>query len=219
MAHPVSKLSDQFSSSIQPAGARWHPDPMRAHGAWIYLFSSIGAGALVGADHGVEPAMMAGTAFAGAFLVVAAVDAGLRGKLRQVLLGSSIAVVASLLAIGWGAEPNFLILATVAALPALSAMVLAKTKGVLSPVTLTAGVAALTMAAPVAATAGGSSTFRAATLLILLCPFFCWRAMRVSTSLAKEVGWNRVSLRARGLREAAIAAIWTLAGAIGLRIV
>ena len=75
---------------------------MRAHGAWVYLFASVAAGALVGAERGVERAMLVGTGFAGAFLVTAALVTGGRRKGRQVLVGSALAVLTPLAALWLG---------------------------------------------------------------------------------------------------------------------
>ncbi len=191
---------------------------MRAHGAWIYLFLSIGAGALVGTFRAVEPALLAGTGFAGAFLVLAAVHVGPRKKLRQLLLGTALTVFAPVLAVWLGAKPVFLFPAALTLLPACTAIVLAKNSGALSPATLVSGIAALTMSAPVTAFAGGSSPLPSAILYIFLWSFFSWRALRIANSLVPGVGWNRELLRIQGLREAALSAIWTLAVALGLRL-
>lgn len=214
----INNQSEEFPVSSSSAKAHWHPDPLRAHGAWIYLFASIGAGALVGAAYRVEPAMLAGTGFAGAFLVIAAIDVGPQRKLRQVLLGASLAIVAPLVALWLGAEPVFLNVAALTVLPVVSVVVLARTCGTLSPATLGVGVMTLTLSAPVAAMAGGSSALRAAVLFGLLWPFFSWRTLRVNASLPKGTAWNRAFLRAQGLREALIAAVWTLTVAMGLRL-
>jgi hypothetical protein len=190
---------------------------MRAHGAWIYLFASIGAGALVGAQRGVEPAMLVGTGFVGVFLVIAALAAGLQRKGRQILVGASLATLGPLGALGLGAQPAFLMVAALAILPAVSAVVLARKTGPLSPTTLVVGIAALTLSAPVTAVAGGASLQRGAVLFGLLWPFYCWQTLRVAASLPVEAAWDRQVLRARGLREAALAAVWALAVAMGLR--
>lgn len=195
-----------------------HPDPVRAHAAWIYLFASIASGALVGANHGVEPAMLAGTGFVGAFLVTAAISVGARRKVRQILVGASLAALAPVGALWLDAEPVFLAVAALAVLPAVAAVVLEKTLGFLSPTTLVVGIAALALAAPVAAVAGGASVERGALLFGLLWPFFSWRTLRVAAPLAGGAAWDREELRSRGLREAAIAGGWTVAVALSLRI-
>ena len=69
-----------------------HVDPMRAHGAWIYLFASITAGALVGTGHAIELPMLVGTGFAGAYLVTAAISVGVRRRMRQLVFGGTLMV-------------------------------------------------------------------------------------------------------------------------------
>jgi len=141
-----------------------------------------------------------------------------RRKMRQILLGILLATLGSLGALWLNAEPQFLFVAATAALPATAAVAFEKRYGFLSPLALIAGVAALVMAAPVSAIAGGTAVGRAALLYGLLCPFFCWRTLHVASSLRAQEAWDRLALRARGLREAAIAALWTLAVAMSLRI-
>ena len=107
------------------------PDPLKAHGAWVYLFASVGAGALVGSEQGVEVPMLVGTAFAGGFLVAAAVAAGLKRKGRQVLVGLALIVLSPLVALWLGADRGFLAVAACASVPAVLALVLEKTRGFL----------------------------------------------------------------------------------------
>ena len=192
------------------------PDPVRAHGAWIYLFASVAAGAMVGSHHGVEPAMLVGTGFVGAYLVAAAISFGARRKGRQLLIGASLVVLAPLTALWLDAEPIFLIVAAWAVLPAVTAVALEKTLGFLSRGALVMGIAALTLAAPVVAVAGGASGGRGLLLFGLLWPFFSWRTLGVAAPLAAGATWNRKELRSRGLSEAAIAAVWTFAVALSL---
>jgi len=192
------------------------PDPTRAHGAWVYLFASVGAGALVGSGPGVERALCVGTGFAGAFLCTAALAVGASKKRRQLLLGVAVALGAPLIALWLGARPVFLVVAAGALLPAVVSVPLAEKFGFLSGAPLTTGIAALVMAAPAAALAGGASATQAIALFVLLWPFFAWRSLRVAAALKAGGTWNREELRARGLREAGIAAIWTLVVAVGL---
>lgn len=199
-------------------GSKNHPDPMRAHGAWIFLFASVASGAIVGAEHGVEPPLLAGTGFVGAFLVGSSISVGPRRKLRQLLLGTGLAAVAPLAALWLGAEPVFITVAVFATVPAVAAIILARSLGFLSPAALVTGIAALALAAPVVALAGDASVVRAALLFCLLWPFFCWRTLATAASLAAGSAWNRQALRERGLREAAIAATWTAAVTISLRV-
>jgi len=194
------------------------PDPIRAHGAWIYLFCSVGAGALVGAGRGVEPALLVGTGFVGGFLAAAALEVGVTRKLRQAGIGVALALLAPLAALELGAERGFLWVAAGAAIPAVGALVLSRKLGFLSRAAVATGIAALALAAPAAAVAGGASTARSALLFTLLWCFFSWRSLRVAAPLEAGGEWKPDELRARGLREAALAALWSLAVAIGLRL-
>ncbi|MCA9259420.1 MAG: hypothetical protein KDA61_09485 [Planctomycetales bacterium] len=208
----------EFPLHIPAGAAKWRPNPLRAHGAWVYLFASIASGALVGVERGVEPAMLAGTAYAGAFLLVAALDSGMHGKLKRAILGAAVALGSAALALTWGASPDFFYVAAIATLPAAAAVALAKWRGVLSTATLLSGIATLTLSAPVAAIAGGADYLQSAALFALLFPFFSWRAARIAVPLRHGKGWNRDALRARGLREAAIAACWSLLVTFALRV-
>ena len=176
---------------------------MRAHGAWIYLFASIGAGALVGADRGVEfaveRAMLAGTGFVGAFLLFAAIASGVRRKGRQALTGGCLMIFAPLAVLGLGAQPVFLCVAAGAVLPAVSVIVLARQIGPLARLTLVVGIGAITMSAPVTALAGQASGMQCVLLFGLLYSFFCWRTLRVAATLKVEAAWDRQSLKSRGL--------------------
>jgi len=206
------------ASTASRRAARPAPDPLRAHGAWVYLFVSVGAGALLGAGRGVEPALLVGTGFAGGFLCAAALVVGARRRRRQLLVGCATAFLAPLAALALGAEPAFLVLTAGAALPAVGAVLLASRFGFLSRAAVVTGIAALVLAAPAAAVSGGASASRAAVLFLLLWPFYCWRSMRLAEPLEAGARWDRDELRARGLREAGIAALWTLAVAVGLRL-
>ncbi len=192
------------------------PNPARAHGAWIYLFASIASGALIGNEYGIESAMLVGTGFVGAFLVVAALSAGARGRRRQLLTGAGLAAIAPLCALGLNADPGFLRVAGLAALMALVAIITEKRLGFLSSAALVAGIATLVLAAPVVATAGGASVKQCVLLFTLLWPFFCWRTLGVAAPLRAGATWDRSQLRTRGLQEAAIAAAWTLVVTISL---
>jgi|GEM_PF-1176506 len=197
--------------STHPKPDRSGPNPTRAHGAWIYLFSSVAAGAFVGNEHGIESAMLVGTGFVGAFLVVAALSVGVRRKRRQLLTGAGLVVVSPLAALGLSADPVFLRVAGLAALTALAAIYFEKRWGFLSRAALVTGIATLTLAAPVVAAAGGASMGRCVLLFAMLWPFFCWRTLCVAAPLRAGATWDRLQLRARGLQEAAIAAVWTVA--------
>lgn len=191
-------------------------DPVRAHGAWIYIFVSVAAGSMLGSQRGVEPALLVGTGFVGAYLVTAALVMGVTCKRKQALVGTGLLAAAPLLALAIGADSKFLIPAACAALPALAAVCCARMFGFLSPSAVISGVAALTFAAPTAAMAGGSSPERAALLFGLLFPVFAWRSVRVGNSLSTQASWDSTALRSTGLREAALSALWTLAVLIAL---
>lgn len=194
------------------------PDPVRAHGAWIYLIASVGAGALVGVRRGVEPALLVGTGFAGGFLLVAALSTGGRGKVRQLVVGTGLVLLAPTAALWLGAERAFLAVASLALAPAIGAVTLARTRGSLSTSAIAVGIAALTLAAPAAAMAGGVPPVRAGLLFVLLWSFYAWRSTLVAAPLVAGGAWDREELRARGLREAGLAALWTLAVAVVLRL-
>ncbi len=200
----------------KPAAGQGRPNPSKAHGAWIYLFISVVSGTLIGTEHGVEPAMLVGTGFIGAFLVMAALSAGARRKRRQLVTGASLAALAPLGALWLNADPSFLVAAALAALSAIVAIVLERKLGFLSRAALVTGIATLALAAPVVAAAGGASAGRCALLFGLLWPFFCWRALSIAAPLQAGAAWDRVKLRTRGLQEAAIASVWTLAITVSL---
>ena len=204
--------------STNSATDRGSPNPTRAHGAWIYLFASVASGAFVGNEHGIESAMLVGTGFVGAFLVVAALSAGVFRKRRQLLIGACLAAISPLCALGLKADPNFLRVAGLAALMGLAAIMTEKRFGFLSRAALVTGIATLVFAAPVVAAAGGASVRQCVLLFVLLWPFFCWRTLCVAAPLQAGAAWDRVQLRTRGLREAAIAAVWTLAVTFSLLI-
>ena len=209
-----SSVATRMGSHAAP---QTRPDPMRAHGAWVYLFSSIGGGALLATGGGVELALLVGTGFAGAFMCTAALAVGVRRRRRQLLVGMAAALLAPLLALRLDAEPVFLVVAAAAVVPAVVAVLAAARLGSLSRVPLVAGIAALVTAGVAAALAGGASTGRAVALFVLLWTVFCWRSLRIAEPLNAGGKWDREALRARGLREAGFAALWTLAVVLGIR--
>jgi hypothetical protein len=198
--------------------ARAHPDPIRAHGAWVYLFCAVFAGVLVGARGRIEPALMVGTAFAGCFLAGGALAYGARRKWRRLVGGLALATVSGAGALLLGANSLFLVVAVCAAIPTVAAIVLARELGSLSAWTLMAGVGALAMAAPAAAAAGGASLTESALLLMLLWPFYAWRSLEVARPLLESGHWDVVALRRRGLREAWLAALWTVGVVVALSV-
>lgn len=200
----------------KPAAGPGRPNPSKAHGAWIYLFVSVVSGTLIGTEHGVEPAMLVGTGFIGAFLVIAALSAGARRKRRQLLTGASLAVLSPLGAMWLNADPRFLVVAALAAISAVVAILLERKLGFLSRAALVAGVATLAFAAPVVAVAGGASVRQSVVVFGLLWPFFCWRTLRVAAPLRAGAAWDRAALRARGLQEAAIVSLWAFVVSISI---
>ena len=193
------------------------PDPRRVHGAWVYLFAATGAGALVGSGAGALPALLAGTTFAGLFLLAVTLAIGLRGGHGPWAAGLSLSLLAPLAASLLGAERDFLWTALAAAVPAVAALSLALRRGWLAPSALACGVMALTLAAPAAARAGGSSWPRALALFATLLVFYEWRTLRIALALrpgSRLEGLNAATLRAQGLREAGLALAWTTLGVV-----
>ena len=185
------------------------PDPMQAHGAWVYLLVSALAGALCAARTGLLPALAGALFFVGAFLVAAALSARrLLAGLGRALCGMVLAGLSLLLAARFGASPRGLAIALVALPPAAISGFFAERRGFQSEAALGFAVAALAVAAPTSACAGGVSLADGLLLVALLAPFFVWRALRVRRLLA--AGITRSALRRQGFREAALALTWTL---------
>ncbi len=185
------------------------PDPARAHGAWVYLIVSVLAGALSSIGGGFLPALLAGTGFAGLFLLASAGAIGIRRAGRRLALGIAMAALPPLLALQLGADPAFFLYGISAILPAGLAAWFAERRGFQSPLALAFGVAALVVAAPSAACAGGATLRMSALLLGVLLPFFAWRTIRIRNLLARGGGMSRAALRAQGLREVVYAVAWT----------
>jgi hypothetical protein len=193
-------------------------DPVHAHGAWVYLFCAIGSGVLVGAEGRIEPALLVATAFAGTFLAGGALAHGVRRHLRRLVGGSILALLCGAASLLVGADPRFLVVAASAAVPCALTIVLARTLGALSPFTLVAGVGTLAMAGPAAAVAGGATLHESAVLLALLWPFFAWRSLDVARPLTSGEPWDVTALRRRGLREAGLAALYTLIAVVLIQV-
>ena len=189
------------------------PDLMHAHGAWVFLTVSVGTGAFWAQDAMLLPALLAGTAHAGAFLLVAGMLRGSGGR-SAAARGGALALGGALAALALGAEPTFLVVEAFALLPALAAVAAARWLGALSVTAIAMGSLAIALAAPVAACAGGASPMRAALLALLLAPFFAWRTAAVLARLRSTSGGRRASLRDWGLREAGFAAVWSLTLAV-----
>ena len=182
------------------------PDPLHAHGAWVYLSASVAVGALAAPPDHVLPALLAGAGTTGAFMVCGSLW-GHRRRVRPLLIGAAVALCGPLLALLLGAEPVFLAFAGFAALPALAAVLFARVYGSLSLPAIVGATLAIAISAPVAASAGGMPIGRSLLLLSLLAPFFAWRTVHVRTALTAR-GPHRTSPKAAGLREARHAAVW-----------
>jgi hypothetical protein len=185
------------------------PDPARAHGAWVYLIVSVLAGSLTAVRDGFLPALLAGVGFAGVFLVASSAALGWARGRQRLLLGLAVAILAPTLALLTGADPSFLVYGLVALAPAALAAWFAERDGFQSPAALAFGVAALVLAAPSSACAGGAHTGMSLLLLVLLTPFFVWRAIVVRRRLTSGEEWSRSRIRTTGLREAVLAVAWT----------
>lgn len=185
------------------------PDLLRAHGAWILLVGSIGAGALGARPELLVPALLAGTGHVGAFQALAA---GLRpGRRALVIRGTLLALVAPALAVALGAPATFLFFAA-SALPAAGLCVLlARRFGALSLPVISAGCLAIAMAAPTVACAGGVEAAGAVWLPLVLTPFFAWRAYSAGRRIVGGGASTKQDLRSLGLREAGYTALWSLA--------
>jgi hypothetical protein len=186
------------------------PDPLRAHGAWIYLIVSILAGAAVAPVDGRPAALLAGTGFVGV-LVLASSLAIVRRKtvLPRFVIGLILSLVPPLLALTvGGAAPSFLVVGLVALPLAIAAGYFASSQGFQGPGALSFGVAALIVAAPVAASAGGASPRSAAGLFAVLAPVFFWRTWRLARQIG--AGWTLERLKRQGLLESAVALAWAV---------
>ncbi|MCB9532560.1 MAG: hypothetical protein H6700_12405 [Myxococcales bacterium] len=195
------------------------PDPAKAHGAWVYLVVSILAGALSVAGQGFVPALFAGLGYAGIFLLASAGALHPRPAWRRrAAWGLLLAAGAPLLALRSGGDPNFFAYALVAAFPAGAAVWFAQRDGFMSPIALCFAVAALVVAAPSAACAGGGTAREGWLLGILLTPFFVWRTWHIRVALARHKGWTRADLRRQGLREALLAVLWTAGAVVAIHV-
>jgi hypothetical protein len=99
----------------------------------------------------------------------------------------------------------------VAFFPMAASVWFATREGFQSAPALSFAVVGLAVAAPAAACAGGTRPGFGWLLLALLAPFFAWRTWHAREGLRGGAGWDRERLRRLGLREALLAAGWTLA--------
>jgi hypothetical protein len=194
------------------------PDPVRAHGAWVYLVVSILAGVLAATGRGVLPALCAGLAFVGVFLAAGALAIRPRPWAGRFAVGVTLTAAATLGGLALGADPQFLVYASVAVFPAGAAAWFALSQGYQSAPALAFAVVALVVSAPAAACAGGAHPRMGLVLLALLAPFFAWRTWRTRNALRESKGWDRSRLRQLGLREAAIAISWTAVALVAVHL-
>jgi len=187
------------------------PDPIQAHGAWVYLVVSILAGALTGMRGGFLPALLSGVGFAGIFLAAGALGTrDMRRRVKRLIVGTHLAAAAPVLAISLGGDVMFLAYGLVAVLPAAIAGYLGERQGHRSSWALGFAVTSLVVAAPSSACAGGATPMQSWLLFALLAPFFAWRIWRTRRTILEQRGWTRSRLKAQGWREAALALGWTV---------
>ena len=193
------------------------PDPLRAHGAWVYLAVSIAAGTLTAGDRGYLPALLAGGAFAGAFVAAGSLAAVRRGvAVRRLALGLLVLIGSTYLAVRLGADRIFLPVSLLAAPPVVAAAYFAWRNSFLSPGALAWGVMPLAVSAPVAASAGGAPPAVALLMLATLAPFYFWRTWRLARALGP--GWNRERFERQGLIESALAVAWGAVAVVAARL-
>ena len=193
------------------------PDPLRAHGAWVYLLVSVLAGVLVVAGPGRAAALLAGGGLLGLFVLAGALAiAPRRVSLVRFGLGLLLTVACPMLALRLGSGHSFLQVGLLAVPPILLAAALARKQGFLSPGALGFGVTALVVAAPVAATAGGAGPRRALLILATLAPVFLWRTWRLARAMGP--GWTRRRFERQGLIESGIAVGWAALAVVVTRL-
>lgn len=189
---------------------RRSPDPARAHGAWVYLFVSILAGVLSARGRGMIAALCAGLAFVGVFVFVSALAVRPKPWRLRFVSGLVFAACATIAGLLLGADPMFLVYSLVALFPIAASVWFAMQQGFQSAPALAFGVIGLAVAAPAAACAGGAHPAFGFLLLGLIAPFFAWRTWLTRAALRGGEGWDRARLKRQGLREAGLAAAWTV---------
>ena len=195
-----------------------YPDPVRAHGVWVFLSLSVLAGSLSAAGAGFRPALLAGLGFAGAFLAASALAIGWKRGRRRLFIGIGCASLAPAASLLMGARPTFFLYGIVALGPALLSAWFSSKRGVQSPLALAMGVCAIAVAAPSAACAGGATIPRSLVLLAMLLPFFVWRSLLIRARLPEYSGGGRQALRRVGQREAVFATLWTAAAVFAIHL-
>lgn len=181
------------------------PDPLRAHGAWVYLAASILVGVLSAASW--LPALLVGFGCVGAFVAAGALaPVGRAVAVARAVGGALLLVGSSVLAVHLGADRLFVVVALVAVPPVLAAASFARADGFLSPGALSWGVTALAGAAPTVASAGGAPPRVTLVIVTVLAPFFFWRTWRLARALGP--GWTRERFARQGLLESGLAIAW-----------
>jgi hypothetical protein len=193
-------------------------DPMRAHGAWIFLSASVGAGALAGSGNAVERGMLVGTGVAGGFMLASAMHVGIQHKRRHAFVGGILTAAMPAVALALDPSTLFLVPIALAIVMAMAAIFAGRSLGFLSRTTVALGTAAIVTAAPVTAVAAGASLTRAFLLYGIMVVFCCWRSLQVLSDLGSGHDWTKVRLRSRGLREAAATAVWSIMAVVITRL-
>ncbi|PIE22266.1 MAG: hypothetical protein CSA62_13240 [Planctomycetota bacterium] len=184
------------------------PDPLRAHGAWVYLGLSVLAGLVLALPHHpVSSLAVGGIAVAG--FILAGALARKRHKQRRLLISGILLLASTLLLFSRPIEPRVLAYAVPATLLLLVTAMLARRKGFFAPSTLACGVMLLALAAPACARAGGAPRVPSLLLLALLAPMFAWRCFHVRTGMLRGKISPKIGLRRVGMREAAVGLAWT----------
>lgn len=193
-------------------------DPIRAHGAWIFLSASVATGALAGSGNAVERGMLVGTGVVGGFMLASAMHVGFRHKQRNALVGGILTAAMPAAALALDPSAMFLVPMALAIFMATAAVLSGRTLGFLSRTTVVLGTAAIVTAAPVAAVAAGASLPRAFLLYGLMVVFCCWRSLRVLSDLGSGHDWTKARIRSRGLREAAATSVWSIMAVVIARL-
>ncbi len=216
------RLNNGSNANKKQARRLWPrrmPDPAGAHGAWVYLALSILAGALTALGKGFLPALLAGVGFAGIFICASALALlGKPGMGKRLAKGLPLAILAPVVALYLGAPPTYLGYSLVALFPAALSGYYAETHGFASAGALSFAVAALVLAAPSAACAGGVSLHTNLFLLLFLTPFFAYRTWIVRDAITNTKGWTKAKLKRQGYMEAAYGVGWTLLVVGGIHI-
>ncbi|HGY91214.1 MAG TPA: hypothetical protein ENK43_08595 [Planctomycetes bacterium] len=187
------------------------PDPLRAHGALVFLTLSSLAGLLTALGRGRWAGLGAVAAFAGVFLLASALAVGQSTRRRRRAgWGLALALVGPVAASWLGADSGWIVFALAAVFPAGLAGYFGQSLGFQSQPALAMAVTALVLAAPSGACAGGATLAEGALLFALLTPVFVWRAVGIRRNLSRPGRVTKAEIRKRGWQEAIWALGWTL---------